>query len=448
MIGEDRVQTIINQDQKYFAKAGRIPYYPLVIKEAHGSTLVDINGKTYIDLLSSASSQNVGHTPKKVVEAIQQQVARMVHYTPAYMHHEPLTKLAEKLCKLSPGNFEKQVLFGLTGSDACDGMIKFARGYTGRPYVISFTNAYHGSTYGAISASSIALNMRRKIGPLLPGFFHIPYPDAYRGLYNDSEPTTVEGYLAPLKDMFKTYVPPEEVACIMVETFQGDGGLLEPVPGYFEALADLCKAHGILLAVDDIQQGFGRTGKFSSIEHFDIEADLIAYGKSIAGGMPMSAIVGRKEVMEALDAPAHLFTTGANPVCCEAAIATIDLLEEENLISETARKGALVKARMQQWLTQYECVGDVRGKGLSIGIEIVSDKKNKTKDAAAALKICNYCFDHGVVIIAIAGSVLRFQPPLVITDDELNQALTTLEAAIEALENGMLDRYQIEGQGW
>ncbi|UXR72623.1 aspartate aminotransferase family protein [Staphylococcus sp. IVB6240] len=445
---EDKVQKVIEHDKKYFAKAGRIPYYPLVIESAHGATLTDVNGKSYIDLLSSASSQNVGHTPKKIVEAIKKQAEKMVHYTPAYMHHEPLSKLAERLCQLSPGSFEKQVLFGLTGSDAVDGMIKFARGFTGRPYVISFTNAYHGSTYGSITASTISLNMRRKIGPLLPGFFHIPYPDAYRGMYGASNANTVDEYLAPLKEMFETYVPAEEVACILIETFQGDGGLLEPVKGYFEALSELCKEHGILLAVDDIQQGFGRTGKFSSVEHFDIEADLIAYGKSIAGGMPMSAIVGRKEVMDALDAPAHLFTTGANPVCCEAALATIDILEEDNLIAETARKGQRVKEQLQQWQTKYDCVGDVRGEGLSIGIDIVTDKRNKTKDAEAALKICNYCFDHGVVIIAIAGSVLRFQPPLVITDDELDQALTILESAIQGVENGELDTYQVEGQGW
>lgn len=448
MMQEDKVQKVIEHDKKYFAKAGRIPYYPLVIESAHGATLTDVNGKSYIDLLSSASSQNVGHTPKKVVEAIKKQAEKMVHYTPAYMHHEPLSKLAERLCQLSPGNFEKQVLFGLTGSDAVDGMIKFARGFTGRPYVISYTNAYHGSTYGSITASTISLNMRRKIGPLLPGFFHIPYPDAYRGMYGASNVNTVDEYLAPLKEIFETYVPAEEVACILIETFQGDGGLLEPVKGYFEALSELCKEHGILLAVDDIQQGFGRTGKFSSVEHFDIEADLIAYGKSIAGGMPMSAIVGRKEVMDALDAPAHLFTTGANPVCCEAALATIDILEEDNLIAETARKGQRVKEQLQQWQTKYDCVGDVRGEGLSIGIDIVADKLNKTKDAEAALKICNYCFDHGVVIIAIAGSVLRFQPPLVITDDELDQALTILESAIQGVENGELDTYQVEGQGW
>jgi len=251
-----------------------------------------------------------------------------------------------------------------------------------------------------------------------------------------------------IKEMFEKYVPAEEVACIVIETIQGDGGLLEPVEGYFEALQDLCKSHGILLAVDDIQQGLGRTGKWSSVTHYNIEPDLITFGKSLAGGLPMSAIVGRAEIMDTLDAPAHLFTTGANPVSCEAALATISMIEDENLLQGSTDKGAYVRQRMDQWKERFESVGDVRGKGLSIGIDIVSDKKNKTRDGEAALKICNRCFDNGVVIIAVAENVLRFQPPLVITYEELDTALNILESAIEDLESGKLNDYDIAGQGW
>ena len=283
---------------------------------------------------------------------------------------------------------------------------------------------------------------------MLPGFYHIPYPDKYRGMYGNTEANSVESYLAPLKEMFEKYVPAEEVACIMIETFQGDGGLLEPVDGYFEALQALCKEHGILLAVDDIQQGLGRTGEWSSVSHFDIEPDIITFGKSLAGGLPMSAIVGRAEIMDYLDAPAHLFTTGANPVSCEAALATLSMIEDQNLLQASKDKGDYVRKRMDQWVNQYAAVGDVRGKGLSIGIDIVSDKLNKTRDATAALKICNRCFDHGVVIIAVAGNVLRFQPPLVITYEQLDQALNVLEAAIQDLQSGKLDNYNIAGQGW
>lgn len=443
-----KAQDLIKEDEQYFAKSGRIKYYPLAIDHGYGATLVDVDGKEYIDLLASASSQNVGHAPKKVTEAIKKQVDKFVHYTPAYMYHEPLIRLSKKLCDISPGDYEKRVTYGLSGSDANDGIIKFARAYTGRPYIISFTNAYHGSTFGSLSMSAISLNMRKKYGPLLNGFYHIPFPDNYRGLFEQPTPNTVDEYLAPLKEMFNKYVPADEVACIVLETIQGDGGLLEPVSGYFEALQSICREHGILIAVDDIQQGLGRTGKWSSVEHFNFTPDLITFGKSLAGGLPMSAIVGRKEIMETLEAPAHLFTTGANPVSCEAALATLEMIEEEQLLEASLEKGDYVRQTMDRWITDYECIGDVRGKGLSIGIDIVSDPIQKTRDPEAALKICNYCFDKGVVIIAVAGNVLRFQPPLVISYDQLDYALSTLEKAIQALNRGDLDQYEIEGQGW
>jgi len=444
----ERAAQLINEDSQYFAKPGRIKYYPLAISHGYGATLVDMDGNTYIDLLASASSQNVGHAPQPVSDAIKSQVDKFIHYTPAYMYHEPLVKLAKKLCEIAPGDYEKRVLFGLSGSDANDGIVKLARAYTGRPYIISFVNAYHGSTYGSLSMSAISLNMRKKYGPMLPGFYHIPFPDSYRGMFGSPNANTIDEYLAPLKEMFEKYVPAEEVACIMIETIQGDGGLLEPVDGYFKALQDLCKEHGILLAVDDIQQGLGRTGEWSSVSHYHIEPDLITFGKSLAGGLPMSAIVGRAEIMDTLEAPAHLFTTGANPVSCEAALATIGMIEDENLLQASTDKGEYVRQRMDSWIERFKAVGDVRGKGLSIGIDIVSDKENKTRDAEAALKICNRCFDNGVVIIAVAGNVLRFQPPLVITYNQLDTALNVLESAFEDLASGKLDNYDIAGQGW
>lgn len=439
---------IINEDSKYFANPGRINYFPLAISHGYGATLVDVDGKEYIDLLSSASSQNVGHAPEPVTEAIKNQVDQFIHYTPAYMYHEPLVKLGKKLCEISPGDYEKRVLFGLSGSDANDGVVKLARAYTGRPYIISFVNAYHGSTYGALSMSAISLNMRKKYGPMLPGFYHIPFPDNYRGLYGAPTSNTVDEYLAPLKEMFEKYVPAEEVACIMIETIQGDGGLLEPVEGYFEALQSLCKEHGILLAVDDIQQGLGRTGTWSSVTHYNIEPDIITFGKSLAGGLPMSAIIGRAEIMDYLEAPAHLFTTSANPVSCEAALATLSMIEDQNLLQASADKGDYVRQRMDNWTEKYDIVGDVRGKGLSIGIDIVSDKQSKSRNNDAALKICNRCFEEGIVIIAVAGNVLRFQPPLVISYEQLDYALDVLERTIEAYMNDELNDYDTAGQGW
>lgn len=443
-----RSTELIAAEKEFFAPCARIPYYPLMLDHAHGSTLTDVDGKSYLDLLTSASALNVGHTPEPIVEAIIAQVRKMIHYTPAYMYHEPLVHLAKKMCEITPGDFPKKVIFGLTGSDSNDALIKFARGYTGRQHMISFINAYHGSTYGSLSLSAISANMRRKIGPLLPGCHHVTFPDSYRGLYGNPEPATVDEYLAPLREMLASYVPADEVACIVVETLQGDGGLLEAVPGYFRALRELCDEHGILLAVDDVQQGLGRTGTWCSLEHYDVVPDLVVYGKSLAAGLPLSALVGRAEIMDSLAAPAHLFTTGANPVCCAAALATLQYIEDNDLLAESRRKGELAKERMQGWVERFDCVGDVRGLGLSLGVDIVSDKVAKTKDPEAALKICNRCFERGLVMIAFAGSVLRFQPPLVITDEELTTVLDTIEGVLEEWEAGELADYEVSGQGW
>lgn len=443
-----RFNELMAKDDQYFAKAGRVYYYPLLIDHAQGTTLVDINGKEYIDLLASASSLNVGHTPPKVVAAIQKQSAKMIHYMPSYMFHQPEIELAEKICQLTPGSFAKKVTFGLSGSDANDALIKFARAFTGRPAIVTFENSYHGTTYGAISMSAMNPRMRAKMGPFVPDMAHIPFPDNYRGLYGKTEPETIEGYLAPFRQMLKTYLPPEEVACVVVETIQGDGGLLEPVAGYFKALYDLCHEHGILFAVDDVQQGLGRTGTWCSTEHFGIEADLVVYGKSLASGMPLSALVGKAEIMDSLPSPANTFTTAANPVCCAASLATLTMLEEENLLAESTRKGKIAKERMMQWKAVYSFIGDVRGIGLSLGIDIVSDKKSKTKDGQGALRICNRLFEKGVVMITIGESVLRFQPPLVITDHTLLQALDLIEETLNEFAQGELADYDVSGQGW
>jgi len=441
-------EKLIQQDNKYFAKAGRIPYYPLIIDHAKGSELVDIDGNKYIDLLTSASAINVGHTPEKVTNAIKEQADKLIHYTSAYMYHEPVIELSEKLCEISPGDFEKKVTFGLSGSDSNDALIKYARAYTGRQNIVTFINSYHGSTYGSISMSAISLNMRRKIGPLVPGMHHIPFPDNYRGLHGGTNPNSIEEYLAPFKEMLETYLPPEEIACVVIETLQGDGGLLEPVSGYFKALQELCQKHGILFAVDDVQQGLGRTGKWSSIEHFGIDPDLIVYGKSLASGLPLSALVGRKEIMDSLDAPAHLFTTSANPICCAASLATLEMIDEDNLLEQSEEKGKYARQRMNKWKEKYKFIGDVRGLGLSLGVDIISDPKTKTKDSDKALKICNRCYERGVVMIAFAGSILRFQPPLNISDENLEKALTIIEETLKELDEGTLENYDVEGQGW
>lgn len=442
-------QQMVQQEQKYYAPTGRIPYYDMVIDHGEGAMLYDVDGNGYIDLLASASATNVGHCHPRVVDAITQQAQKLIHYTPAYMYHTPEIELVQKLCEIAPGDSPKKVVFGNSGSDANDAIIKFARAYTGRQYMVSFQGAYHGSTFGSLTLSAISLNMRRKMAPLLPGVYHIPYPDAYHeGVDHLSEEEQAAYFMRPLLEMCENYLPPEEIACIIMEPIAGDLGIIVPPKAYVEQLYAFCQEHGILFAVDEVNQGMARTGTWWSIEHFGIEPDLMSVGKSIASGMPLSAVIGKAEVMDSLDFPAHLFTTSGNPVCCAASLATIGVIEDEGLIERSRELGAYARERFEDMQARHKIIGSVHGMGLNLGIDIV-EPGTRTKCAKDALKIIYRAYDEGVVMITIAESILRFQPPLVITKEQLDRALDVLDRVIGEVEEGKVpDDVVPAGKGW
>ncbi|MBL3531802.1 aspartate aminotransferase family protein [Companilactobacillus zhachilii] len=439
---------LIKNENKYYAQASRINYYDLVIESAHDATLVDADGNEYIDLLASASAINVGHTNEKVVKAIQEQAEKLIHYTPAYFHHRPAQKLAERLAKLVPGS-PKKVVFSNSGSEANDAIIKFSRAYTGRQYIVSYMDAYHGSTYGSMALSGVSLNMTRKMGPLMPGVVHVPYPDLYRRYPNETEHDVALRYFESFKEPFESYLPADEVACVLIEPIQGDGGIRKAPEEYMQLVYEFCHKHGILFAVDEVNQGMGRTGKMWSYQQFsDIEPDLMSVGKSLASGMPLSATIGKKEIMESLDSPAHVFTTAGNPVCCAAALATLDVLEEENLFERSVTEGIYAEQRFQEMQKHYSEIGDVRMYGLDGGIELVKDRESKEPNPDFATKVIYYAFLHGVVMITLKGNILRFQPPLVISHEELDQALDVLDNAFAAVENNQVIIPSNEKIGW
>lgn len=350
-------QQLIEREDHYMATAARINYYDLVIDHAHGALLTDVDGNQYIDLLASASAINVGHTHPRVVKAIQEQAAKLIHYTPAYFHHQPEQRLAERLAKSAPGT-DNEVVFGNSGSDANDAIIKFARAYTNRQYIVAYTDAYHGSTYDSMSLSGVSLNMVRKMGPLLPGIVHVPYPDGYRTLPHETEHELALRYFEAFKAPFDSYLPAEETACVIIEPIQGDGGIRKAPAEYVQLVYDFCHQHGILFAVDEVNQGMGRTGKMWSIQNFPgIRPDLMSVGKSLASGLPLSAVIGRREVMESLAAPAHTFTTAANPVCCAAALATIDVLADEQLVARSANYGRYAKEQFLALQQRHPKIG-------------------------------------------------------------------------------------------
>lgn len=440
---------INNYDEKGFvAKYQRIPYYPVAFERGDGALLYDYNGKEYIDFLASASSANLGHGNKEVADAVYNQMKNIAQYASAYFQMKEPMDLAEKLTSII-GRPNLQVSYSTTGSEAIDNAIKVARAYTGRSKIISFTESYHGSTYGSISISALSLNMRRKIGPLLPDVFHINYPDMLRGKYGKDEDKAIESYLDELRYAFDHYLPPEEVAAVFIEPIAGDMGLVVPPKKYVQELVKICKEHGILFVVDEIQQGFCRTGKWFSYEYFDVEPDLIVCGKSLGGGLPLGAVIGPKEIMDSLDAPAHLFTMSGNSTVCTASLKTIEILERENMNEQVIQKGEYLQNKLRELMKKYDIIGEVRGLGLSIGVDLVKNRETMEKNYDAALKISYRSIETGLLMIFVGQNSLRIQPPLVITNEQIDKAVDILDHAFDDYVNGRIgDEVFKFAKGW
>lgn len=424
-------------ESQHLATQSRIKYFDIVISSGNGALLKDATGREYIDLLASASSTNTGHSHPKVVQAITEQAKRLIQYTPAYFANETAAKLTAKLTALAPISGPVKLLWGNSGSDANDAVIKLARAYTKRQYIVTFTGAYHGATYGALSASAVSLNMTRKIGPLLPGIIKVPFPDPWKKKDYETEEQFVTRMFEEFLHPFETYLPPDEVALILIEPIQGDGGIVKAPPTFLEKVYRFAKKHQILFAVDEVNQGLGRTGKWWSIEHFGLEPDLVTVGKSLASGLPLSAVLGRAEILEALDAPAHLFTTAGNPVTSAAALATLEVIEEEKLVTRSKELGQLAEAFFKQAQKNYDFIGDVRMYGLNGGIDIV-DPVTKKPSQMLATQLIFAIFERGALMISLRGNILRFQPPLVITKAQLQKAFAIIEAAFNAQKQGKL----------
>ncbi|GAX05649.1 4-aminobutyrate aminotransferase [Secundilactobacillus pentosiphilus] len=425
-------ERILNAEAPALSKAARVKYFNIVIESGKGATVTDADGKTYIDLLASASATNTGHSHPHVVKAVQDQAAKLLQYTPAYFANDPAAKLAPRLAALAPISGPTALGWGNSGSDANDAIIKFARAYTGRPYIVSFTGAYHGSTYGSLSLSSVSLNMSRKIGPLLPDIIKVPYPDPWKRLSGEPEAAFVNRMFDAFKLPFETYLPAEEVAAILIEPIQGDGGIVKAPAAFMHQVYDFAKANSILFAVDEVNQGMGRTGKWWSIQHFDLEPDLMSVGKSLASGLPLSAVIGRREIMNSLDSPANAYTTAGNPVTAAAAMATIDVIEDEHLLARSIRLGKKAAAFFEDEKQKFSFIADVRMYGLDGGIDIVDSVTGKP-DSEATAKLVYRVFELGAIMIFLKTNVLRFQPPLVITDEQLQAAFKILDQAFSEL---------------
>ena len=443
----ENVEDVVERYSRIFPRASRVTYAPIVPARAENARVWDIEGREYIDFLSDAAVQNVGHNNPRVVEAVKRTADRLLHFTFIYgFPVEPLL-LAEKLAEIAPMGGVK-VSLGLSGSDANDGAIKFARAYTGRRAVLSYLRSYYGSTYGAMSITGLDFEVRSKVGQLSDVHF-IPYPNCYRCPFGKEPGKCRMECLEYLKEKFEGEVHADGVAVLMAEPVQGDAGMVVPPEGYFKRLKRILDEHGILLAVDEVQSGLGRTGRWFAIEHFGIEPDLVTLAKPLGGGLPISAIIGREEIMDSLPPLGHAFTLSGNPVASAAALAVIEEIEERNLLERAERLGKRAKERLNIMKKRHELIGDVRGLGLMLGVDLVKDRETKERAYDEARKVVWRAYELGLIVAFLQGNVLRIQPPLTIEEELLDEGVERLEEAIEDVEEGKVsDDVLKKVEGW
>jgi 4-aminobutyrate aminotransferase/(S)-3-amino-2-methylpropionate transaminase len=404
-------------------------------EKGEGALLTDVDGNTFIDLAGAIGSLNVGHCPPKVVEAIKKQVEQYIHPCFHVMMYEPYIQLAEKLNEITPGTHHKKTFFLNSGAEAVENAVKIARKYTGRKAIISFERGFHGRTLLAMSLTSKVKPYKFGFGPFAPDTYKMPYPYYYRkpsGMTNEELDAEL---LRRLEDFFVSEVPAEEVAAIIMEPVQGEGGFIVPSKEFVQGVKRICEKYGILFIADEIQTGFGRTGKMFAIEHFDVIPDLITMSKSIAAGIPISAVTGRAEVMDAPNPGEIGGTYGGSPIGCVAALQVIDMLQQEQLIGRANFIGQTIIHRFKQLQEKYETIGDVRGLGAMVAVEFVKDSKTKEPNKELTAAILKECHQRGVIVMSagIYSNVIRLLTPLVITDEQLAEALDVMEEVISEL---------------
>ncbi len=403
--------------------------YPLVAARGEGAIIEDVDGNRFLDMNAGIAVVAAGHCHPAVVRAIQEQAARLIHMSGTDFYYENMVRLAEKLAALAPGGVPRRVYFGNSGTEAMEAALKLARYHTGRDKFIAFFGGFHGRTMGSLSLTGSKAIQKKGFGPLVPGVSHIPYAYCYRCAYNKQPDTCAVECVKVIEDqLLKTILPAEEVAAIVLEPIQGEGGYVVPPPKFFEELQAVAKRHNILLIADEVQSGMGRTGKMWASEHFDFTPDILAVAKGIASGMPLSAMIARTEIMQ-WKPGAHASTFGGNPVAINASLATIELLERE-LIDNAARVGGFMLDRLRTWPSRYANVGDVRGMGLMIGIEFVKDKQTRERHPALRDRIEQMMFERGVLVLGAGQNSIRLCPPLVITHSQAEFAIDTLEQCL------------------
>jgi 4-aminobutyrate aminotransferase len=397
----------------------------------------DVDGNRFLDCAAGIAVCSTGHCHPRVVSAIQEQAGRLLHICGADYFDAMYVGLAERLSKLAPGVAPKRVFLGNSGAEAVEAALKLARYHTGRSQVLAFFGAFHGRTMGAVSLTASKPVYHRGFSPLLPGVTHVPYAYCYRCAYNLAYPDCDLACVDAIeKLLFAHSVAPEEVAAVFVEPVQGEGGYIVPPPGWLARLRALCDRYGILLVADEVQSGIGRTGKTFAVEHWDVTPDILCAAKALASGMPLSAMIAREEVMN-WPPGAHGSTYGGNPVCCAAAQATLDVIEEEDLLENAARVGSRLLSKLRGLASTSRLIGDVRGLGLMIGVELVKDHETKARAKKETEQVVLACFERGLLMLSCGPNSVRFSPPLIISAEQTDTAFEIFAEAVAEVERGM-----------
>ncbi|MDR7444437.1 MAG: 4-aminobutyrate--2-oxoglutarate transaminase, partial [Armatimonadota bacterium] len=405
-------------------------HHPVVVARAEGAVVYDVDGNRFLDLTGGVGCLAVGHAHPRVVRAVQEQLDRFTHTDYAVVPYEVYVALCERLARLAPGNAPKKAVLFNSGAEAVENAVKLARAYTGRPALIAFEGAFHGRTYMALTLTSKVDPYKRNFGPFVPEVYRIPYPYPYRSPFPDPD-QTVAYCLERLREAFTLHVQPDRVAAVVVEPVLGEGGFVVPPPGFLPRLAEICRAHGILLIADEVQTGFGRTGRMWAVEHFGLEPDLLVVGKSIAAGLPLSGVIGRAEILDWVPEGGIGGTYGGNPLSCAAALAVLDILEEERLVERAVRIGERLLAAFRDLQERCPHVGDVRGLGAMVAMEFVEDPRTKEPAPHLVTRVIARARERGVLLLraGIHGNVVRILVPLVIRDDQLSEALEGIARA-------------------
>jgi 4-aminobutyrate aminotransferase len=430
-------QALISRDSQVMSPS--LPRsYPLVIDHAKGAEVWDVDGKRYIDFMTGIAVTSTGHAHPEVVAAIKDQAEKFLHICAADFYYQVAVDLAEKLNMIAPFEEDAQAFFTNSGAEAVEAAIKLARYTTGRQHFIAFFGAFHGRTLGALSLTASKHLQKEGFFPLMPGVTHVPYPDPYHPVLAMGDKSdygeVVVDYIEHM--VLAKRVSPEDVAGVFVEPILGEGGYVVPPPGFFPALRRLCDKYGILLIADEVQSGVGRTGKWWGIQHFNVEPDIITCAKGIASGMPLGALVARKSLMT-WEPGSHGSTFGGNPVSCAAALATLNLIEN-GLMQNAATMGDTLLSTLRKMQESHPLIGDVRGKGLMIGIEMVANPASSISAHDLRDAVVNHAFENGVLLLGAGESVLRLMPPLNIDPATAEEALDILESSVAAVEHELL----------